>query len=148
MSGTMAAWVFAQLEAYPDIYQRVRDEVPQTFGSEEDPLATINWDALRSCATMQNVIREVLRMYPLLANIGRNAKCNTILPRGGGEDGLQPIAVPKGASITCNIYLTHRREEEWGADAWRFNPDRWIGKSTGPEYAPFGAGPRICIGRM
>lgn len=86
-------------------------------------------------------------MYPLLANIGRHAKCDTVLPRGGGEDGSLPIAVPKGAAVTCNVYLLHRRQEEWGEDAWEFNPDRWIGRKFGPEYAPFGMGPRVCVGR-
>ncbi|CAK3767756.1 cytochrome P450 [Lecanosticta acicola] len=148
MSGTMAAWVFAQLEAHPDIFQRVRDEVLEKFGTEQEPLSPITWDGLRSCTTMQHVILETLRMYPLLANIGRNAKCNTVLPRGGGKDGMQPIAVPKGAAVTCNIYLVHRREAEWGPDAWEFRPDRWVDKKLGPEYAPFGAGPRVCIGQQ
>lgn len=147
MSGTMAAWVFAQLEVHPAIYKRVRTEILAKFGTEEDPLAPLTWDNLKACTTMQHVIMETLRMYPLLANIGRNAKCDTILPRGGGENGDQPIAVPKGAAITANVYLIHRREQEWGDDAWQFNPDRWIGKKIGSNYAPFGAGPRVCVGQ-
>lgn len=147
MTGTMAAWVFAQLEAHPDVLQRVREEVLDKFGTEEHGRAPLTWDNLKSCTMMQNVILETLRMYPLLANIGRNAKHDTVLPRGGGEDGSQPIAVPKGAAVTCNIYLVHRRQEEWGEDAWEFKPDRWIGRKFGPEYAPFGMGPRVCIGR-
>lgn len=123
----MAAWVFAQLEAHPDIFQRVRDEVLDKFGTEQE---SITYDSLRSCTLMQHVISETLRMYRLLANIGRNAKKSAVLPRGGGEDGMQPLAVPKGAAITCNIYLVHRREEEWGADAWEFNPDRWVGRKS------------------
>ncbi|KXT05195.1 hypothetical protein AC578_8433 [Pseudocercospora eumusae] len=148
MTGTMAAWVFAQLEAHPDIFQRVRAEVLDKFGAEEAPLAPLTWDNLRSCTTMQHVILETLRMYPLLANIGRNAKRDTVLPRGGGEDGMQPIAVPKGAAITANVYLMHRREQEWGEDAWDFKPDRWIGRKIAADYAPFGMGPRICVGQQ
>lgn len=41
----------------------------------------------------------------------------------------------------------HRREQDWGADAWSFNPDRWLGRKFGPEYAPFGGGPRVCVGQ-
>ncbi|EME82945.1 uncharacterized protein MYCFIDRAFT_2871, partial [Pseudocercospora fijiensis CIRAD86] len=148
MTGTMAAWVFAQLEAHPDIFQRVRAEVLEKFGPEEAPLAPLTWDNLRSCTTMQHVILETLRMYPLLANIGRNAKRDTVLPRGGGEDGMQPMAVPKGAAVTANVYLMHRREEEWGEDAWEFQPDRWIGRKISADYAPFGMGPRICVGQQ
>lgn len=148
MTGTMIAWVFAQLSVHPDLFNRLRAEVLDKFGTEESPHEPLTWDNLQSCSFMQNVIRETLRMYPLLANIGRNAKCDTVLPRGGGPDGLQPIAVPKGCAVTCNIYLTHRRAEEWGEDAWEFKPDRWVGRKLGSEYAPFGAGPRVCIGQQ
>lgn len=148
MTGTTAAWLFAQLERHPEIYKQVREEVLAKFGTEHEPKEPLIWSNMKACTTMQNVILETLRMYPLLANIGRNAKCDTVLPQGGGPDGLQPIAVPKGATVTCNVYLTHRREEEWGSDAWEFRPDRWIGRKFGPEYAPFGGGARICVGRM
>ncbi|KAM3425024.1 hypothetical protein BST61_g6993 [Cercospora zeina] len=149
MTGTLAAWIFAQLSAKPDIFDRLRAEITAKFGTEDSPLLPLTWDNLQSCSTMHNVIRETLRMYPLLANIGRNAKCDTVLPRGGGPDGSQPVAVPQGCTVTCNIYLTHRRTEEWGDDAWEFRPDRWVGRKVSfGEYAPFGAGPRICIGQQ
>lgn len=38
MTGTMAAWVFAQLEAHQDILQRVRDEVLEKFGKPKTNL--------------------------------------------------------------------------------------------------------------
>ncbi|KAK4627327.1 hypothetical protein CLAFUW4_04496 [Fulvia fulva] len=148
MTGTMAAWVFAQLAEHQGILHRVRDEVLEKFGTEDGPRMPLTWDNSQSCTTMQRVILETLRMYPLLANIGRNAREDTVLPTGGGPDGLQPIAVPKGAAVTCNVYLTHRRQEEWGTDAWTFNPDRWHTKKFGPEYALFGMGPRVCIGQQ
>lgn len=147
MTGTMAAWVFAQLEAHPDMFQRVRAEVLEMFGTEQDPRSPMTWENLKACRTLQNVMFETLRCYPLLANIGRNAACDTVLPRGGGPDGSLPIAVPKGTTMALNVYLMHRREEEWSADSSEWKPDRWIGRKFGPEYAPFGAGPRICVGR-
>lgn len=148
MTGTMAAWTFAQLEAHPDVYQAIRKEVLEKFGTEQEPRASLTWDNLRACSTMQRAITETLRMYPLLANIGRNAKRDTVLPRGGGPDGSLPIAVPAGAALTANVYLMHRRGEEWGNDAWEWDPERWSnGRKFGPDFAPFGAGPRICIGR-
>ena len=147
MTGTMAAWAFACLERHPDVFGRLRTEVFAKFGTEDDPLAPMTWNNLRACTTLQHVIMETMRMFPLIANVGRNAKCDTVLPRGGGSDGLQPIAVPKGAAVVCNVYLMHRREQEWGHDALEWKPDRWAGRRYGPEYSPFGAGPRVCIGR-
>ncbi|KAK4543249.1 hypothetical protein LTR36_005799 [Oleoguttula mirabilis] len=148
MTGTMAAWVFAQLGHHPEIFQRVRAEVLERFGAEDEQKEPITWDNLKACTTMQHDILESLRMYPLLANIGRNAKVDSVLPKGGGQDGQQPVAVPKGATVTCNVYLMHRGVEAWGADAWEFRPDRWVGRKLGPEYAPFGGGPRVCIGQQ
>ncbi|KAF2766357.1 cytochrome P450 [Teratosphaeria nubilosa] len=146
MTGTLAAWIFAQLEQRPETYQRMRAEVVETFGEEHSPKIPIIWDEMKKCQTLQHVILETLRMYPLLANIGRTARVDTVLPHGGGPDGLLPLAVPAGAAITCNLYLMHRRQEEWGDDAWKFNPHRWIGRKFGAEYASFGLGPRVCVG--
>ncbi|KAK5125949.1 hypothetical protein LTR85_011304 [Meristemomyces frigidus] len=148
MRGTMAAWVFAQLEHHPEVFRCVREEVLDKFGTEGELKEPVTWSSLKACSTMQHVILETLRMYPLLANVGRNAKCDTVLPRGGGPDGQQPVAVPKGATVTCNVYLMHRGEEAWGSDACQFRPDRWVGRKLGPEYAPFGGGPRVCIGQQ
>lgn len=148
MTGTLAAWVVAQLEANQDVYDQARDQVLQTFGTENEPTAPLTWSNLRSCNLLQWCILETLRLYPLLPNIGRNARHDTILPRGGGVDGNQPIAIPAGAAITANVYLMHRRPEEWGADAEEWKPSRWQGRKFGAEYAPFGAGPRICVGQQ
>ncbi|KAK5698698.1 hypothetical protein LTR97_006346 [Elasticomyces elasticus] len=40
----------------------------------------------------------------------------------------------------------HRREEEWGTEGAAWMPERWEGRKFGPEYAPFSAGRRVCIG--
>lgn len=127
----------------------------------------MTWDNLRSCTTLQHAIFEVLRKYPTLPLLSRNARQDTVLPRGGGPDGCQPIAIPKGTPVTCCLYLMHRREQEWGPDADAFNPARCKhvrpsaltqhrkltmssgdNRKFGPEYAPFGAGARSCIGQQ
>ncbi|KAK3615808.1 hypothetical protein LTR56_026371 [Elasticomyces elasticus] len=42
----------------------------------------------------------------------------------------------------------HRREEEWGTAGAAWMPERWEGRKFGPEYAPFSAGRRVCIGEQ
>jgi cytochrome P450 len=84
----------------------------------------MTWDNLRLCTTLQYAIYETLRKYPALPNISRNAIQDTVLPRGGGPDGSCPIVVPKGAPVTCCLYLMHWREQEWGSDPEAFRPER------------------------
>lgn len=107
MTGTMTSWALAELEHHPKIFQRLRNEVVNMFGTEQAPRAPLTLDNLQACQTLQHVILETTRMYPLLPNIGRNAKYDTVLPRGGGLDGSQPIAVPKGAFVTANSRHTN-----------------------------------------
>jgi len=63
-------------------------------------------------------------MYPVFAHLSRTAIRDTVLPRGGGPDGSQPVAVPKGCPVTCCVYLMQRREQSWGPDADKFVPER------------------------
>ena len=45
---------------------------------------------------VDHIAKETMRMYhPLGINL-REAKCDTSLPRGGGEDGLEPVDIRKG----------------------------------------------------
>ncbi|KAI9713355.1 MAG: hypothetical protein M1828_001448 [Chrysothrix sp. TS-e1954] len=79
----------------------------------------------------------------------RQALKDTVLPRGGGEDGLSPILVPGGTLICFNLYAMHRRKDFFGTDAEEFRPERWEDGTLQPRwgYLPFNGGPRICIGQ-
>lgn len=84
----------------------------------------MTWDRLQQCQLLSNCINETMRLYPTLPNIGRQTIRDTVLPTGGGEDGQQPLALPKGTVVMCCLYLMHRRPEEWGADTEEFRPER------------------------
>ena len=140
-------WALILLDAHPDTFARLRDEITRMFGTESKPCLPVMYENLRSCALLQHVVFEVLRLYPTGPLNARKATVDTILPVGGGAHGKSPIAVPKGATVAFNSYLMHRWEECWGADSWEFNPDRWEGKRAGWEYIPFHGGPQTCLGR-
>ncbi|KAK4952711.1 hypothetical protein LTR10_009518 [Elasticomyces elasticus] len=148
MSGTALQWAFAELGNNPAVFAGLRSEILATFGTEGAVDARpMTWEHLRTCHLLQGIIAETLRLHPVVPTIARTALCDTVLPKGGGRDGQSPIAVPKGATFNSNLYLMHRRAEEWGDDAWVWKPTRWIGRTVGPEYAPFSSGPRNCMGR-
>ncbi|KAF2673138.1 putative cytochrome P450 [Microthyrium microscopicum] len=133
---------------HPAIFEKLRAVVVETFGTETAPKEEITFESLKNCKYLQYFINETLRLFPGGANIQRVAAQNTVLPRGGGPDGDQPIAVPKGATVNISIYVAHRRKDVWGDDAHEFRPERWEGRKKGYDFIPFIAGPQICIGQQ
>ncbi|KNG90592.1 putative cytochrome P450 alkane hydroxylase [Aspergillus nomiae NRRL 13137] len=78
----------------------------------------------------------------------REALRNTTLPRGGGADGREPVAVKKGQVVVFSSFGLQRRPEYVGPDANYWRPERWE-HWTPPEgsYIPWGTGPRTCLGK-
>ena len=90
-----------------------------------------------------------LRLHPVVPRNERQAVRDTVLPLGGGSDGLSPVFVPKGTIVSYNVYVMHRRPGLYGPDAEEFRPERWEDGKLQPRwgYLPFNGGPRICIGQ-
>lgn len=89
------------------------------------------------------------RLRPALGVHGRRAINDTILPRGGGEDGMEPIAVRRGTFVVYSHYALHRDCKVFGADVEAFRPERWADISPARyEYLNWGAGPRHCPGKI
>ena len=75
---------------------------------------------------------------------------DTVLPHGGGQDGLQPLFVAKGTELTYNVHSMMRQTSVYGPDAETFRPERWADSSLRPgwDFLPFGGGPRVCLGQQ
>lgn len=71
------------------------------------------------------LVRTALRLCPPVATNSRASNKDTVLPRGGGPDGKQPILVPKGTSVRWSLYSMHRDKNIYGSDADEFRPERW-----------------------
>ena len=85
---------------------------------------------------LKMVIQEVLRLYPGVAFVSRQALKDVKL----GD-----ILVPKGVNIWIWIPALHQDPELWGSDAEKFNPERFangiLGACKSPNaYIPFGVG--------
>ncbi|KAL2172634.1 hypothetical protein VTG60DRAFT_4753 [Thermothelomyces hinnuleus] len=96
---------------------------------------------------LNNVIKESLRLFSPVSANSRTAKKETILPRGGGKDGSQPILIPKGMSVRWVSHAMHRNIDVYGLGVDEFRPERWESVRAGWEYIPFGGGPRMCLGQ-
>lgn len=135
-TATALAWTWYVLGTHPHILTRIENEINTELGTEAP-----SFETLPRLDYTGRVFDESLRLYP--PGIG-------LAPRMALErDELQGFAIPKGAIININSYLTSRHRQYWD-DAEQFDPDRFLAdQSTRHKYAylPFGAGPHVCIGK-
>jgi cytochrome P450 len=134
-------WTWVLLAGHPETEQRVHAEVDAC--PEPDPGG---WDVdiLGQLPYTRAVIDECLRLYPPAWVITR---------RSLEADTLGGFELPAGATVIVSPYALHR-DGQWWPHPDRFDPERFLGEAppsesgTGPlTYLPFGAGPRLCIGR-
>jgi cytochrome P450 len=85
------------------------------------------------------VFEESLRLYPPAWVISRRA-CE--------DDTVAGVDVRAGTLVVMSPWTLHRRPSAW-RDARAFRPERFASGEVVPReaYLPFGAGPRLCIGR-
>ncbi|MCE7992922.1 MAG: cytochrome P450 [Roseivirga sp.] len=100
----------------PGVLNRIEDE--------KDPLS---W---------KEVIQEVLRMYPPVWAVSREAVA---------DDKILDEPIAKGDTVFLSIYAMHRHPAYW-EDPDSFKPDRYLKPYPKEAYMPFGLGPRMCIG--
>lgn len=132
------------LSRHPDVWDKLRVDALDHFSTP------LTYDAIENMTYLKSVVKEMLRLFPPIANNGRMAVRDTVLPTGGGPDGQSPMLVAKGSAVFFSPYVMHRREDLWGPDAQQFKPERWgeAGMARhGWEYLPFLGGPRLCPGQ-
>jgi cytochrome P450 len=145
-TASLLGWVFYFLARHPDIYAKLRETVLHTFGAH--PTETrIDFIELRSCAYLQHIMKEALRVATVIPMNERVALRDTTLPVGGGEDRKGKVFIPAGTQILIPTYAMQHRADLWGSDVEQFKPERWEKKQAGWEFIPFGAGDRKCLGR-
>jgi cytochrome P450 len=128
---TFACWALAN---YPEVRERFHAEVDELDGP---PTA----DDLEAMPVTDNLVTETLRLYPPVYALPRRTRETMAV------DGYR---IPADERVILPIRNVHR-DERFYEDPETFRPSRWDGDLRGelPDfaYAPFGGGPRICIGR-
>lgn len=120
--------------------QTVRDQVVTFLVAGHETVASaLTWSLYLLAqhptdAPSARVFDEALRLYPPAWLITRQSL---------GPDTLAGVDIPAGALIITSPYWLHRNAEVF-ADPERFDPSREMPRVG---YVPFGAGPRLCIGR-
>jgi cytochrome P450 len=128
-------WIWYFLSQHPEVEQRLHDELETVLGS-----LTPTVDRLGELSYTRMVIQEVMRIYPPAFGFTRHT---------GADDEIGGYDVPANSTIFLTTYYTHRHplfwEEPEKFDPERFTPERSVGRPRF-AYAPFGGGPRQCIG--
>jgi len=128
------SWLFYSLSQHPEVVTALRQEIFATLGP--DPTTKPTYEHLKSMRYLQHTMNETLRLYPVVPYNVRVALKDTTLPRGGGPDGSQPLAVLKDTPIGYStLILQHRNDlypttypsdaEKAFPDPQKFDPSRW-----------------------
>ncbi|TEY81952.1 hypothetical protein BOTCAL_0030g00130 [Botryotinia calthae] len=136
--------IIFELARHPEEWKKLKAEVEGISTSQ-----TLLFEFLRSLKVTKAVINESLRLHPAASRLGKISLKDTVLPKGGGEDGHFPIFVPKGTVVELDLYTLQRDPTIWGADADVFRPDRWLDVNRPLweakwQYEPFLGGIRMC----
>jgi len=135
-------WALLELVRHPHCMQRLQAELDAQFGMngpvEEEEAAQLPY--------LQAVVKESLRFH-IPTTLG--------LPHSNMEDAtLGGYHIPAGTTVMANFWALHRDPSTWGDDALKFNPERFLGSdlslngTNNYQFLPFGAGRRICPGRV
>jgi len=134
-TSTAIAFAFYALATHPDVRERFQAEVDALDGP---PTA----EDLDDLDVTSRVVTETLRLYPPVYTIPREAATDVTL------DGYR---IPEGAATWLTVDQVHR-DPRFYDDPAAFRPGRWDSglREQLPDfaYAPFGGGPRRCIGRQ
>ncbi|MFM1918214.1 MAG: hypothetical protein RJB01_1729 [Actinomycetota bacterium] len=131
------SWAILLLAFNPDVQQRIAQEVEDACGERQFTHAE-----LARMSYTRAVVDETLRLYPPAWLITRQALGPDVLPSGAKA----AVEVPRGSLIIMSPWLMHRHGERW-SEPERFHPERMRVKYPRDAFIPFGAGPRLCIGR-
>lgn len=128
------------LSREPEVAARARAEVDRVWGDTAAP----GYEQVAKLRYVRRVLDESLRLWPTAPAFAREATRDTVL---AGEHPMR-----RGAWTLVLTPMLHRDPEVWGADAGRFDPDRFDARAVRARpphvFKPFGTGARACIGRQ
>jgi len=135
-ASNILSWIFYTLSQYPTVCQRILIE-KETICQDKKP----TFDQLLQLEYLNRVIFEIMRLYPPSWITDRIAK---------EDDHIAGFDIPKGARVIPFIYGVHHSKNYW-ENPEVFDPERFTKENMRQRnkfaHMPFGAGPRMCIGR-
>jgi len=124
-----------QIGTHPEVRERFHAELAEVLGGDRPTLSDVG-----DLEVTERLLNETLRLYPPIHTIPRV----TTRPVEMGDYRLA------GDTRTHLSVWAVQRDDRFWEDPHEWRPARW--RDTSPQdagyaYAPFGAGPRLCLGR-
>jgi cytochrome P450 len=124
-----------QVGTHEDVRERFHAELDDVLGGEVPTLSDVS-----DLDVTERILNETLRLYPPIHTIPRVTTRSV-------EIGGYRLDADTRAHLS--VWAVQRDERFWD-DPHEWRPARWRDSSpqdAGYAYAPFGAGPRVCLGR-
>ncbi|CAB3243897.1 unnamed protein product [Arctia plantaginis] len=138
-SAVAVGYTIQLLAKYPEVQEKLYQELYDVFGDSERPLVK---EDLMKLKYLGRVVKESLRLFPPVPLIIRKVLEDTKLPSGR--------VLPAGSGVVCSIWGVHRDPKYWGPNAEEFDPDRFLPERLNLKHTcsfmPFSNGPRNCVG--
>lgn len=131
-TGSGLSWAIILLARHPEVQDALWNEMKGIEGDRE-----AIGELLLQSPYLNAVVREALRLYPPIWLIARESI---------GEDEIMGMRIPAKAHVLMCTLMAHRDARFWDKPD-QFRPERFLGLGNHPAYLPFGAGPRMCIGK-
>ncbi len=128
-------WALYILSHEPSLQDALAEERASVVGADE----VVTAEHVDRMKLHEQVIDEAMRLFPPVSLLGREAQDDVTLTHAGGT-----LDVRKGDNVVVAVYPMHRHHALWDQPA-EFRLGRKIPHRF--AYMPFGAGPRICIGK-
>ena len=131
------SWTLYLLAKHPEHQEKVRQEVRSVLCGRE----WLEYEDIKDLKYTHWCIKEAMRLYPPVFSIYRITD---------KDFELNGHIIPKGVTVSVNIYDIHRHQDTWKRphefDPLRFHPDSCKNRDA-YAYIPFSASQRNCIGQ-
>lgn len=139
----LATFISHRLSENSDTQQRLYEEclrIKENLNNEP-----LNYEALHQMKFMDMIISEALRLCPITTEMKRRATKPYFFKNNNGEK----VPIEPGDMIWCPSFVL-QNDSQYYANPNVFDPERYNDDNkllhTPGTYAPYGMGPRDCIG--
>ncbi len=137
-TATTLSWLWQLLGSHPEVGRRVEQELDHVLAGAPPTAADVE---IHRLPYLNAVIAETLRLYPPVWAMARRAVAPVV---------LGTHTYPAGTWAVMSPWVVHR-DARFYPNPGAFRPERWLDSghrhALPLAYFPFGAGPRLCIGK-